>query len=254
MNAFSASEFGDVGTVLQALGLVDTDGTLRSDWIKDPAQYLKDILADKDQRKALLDFLTSVSQNGAETDTEDRRWVEVLSDSIGDGQRIGLFAVFDDSPDQAGHEVHLSLGVRLTTTDPHSQSSLMVPLFRTRKGSSPSPSDPTLLGKPGGWVVLTSAITLSQTPPPVGAGRVDQRDHPVPNAPSRRRRGPARGWSCCVGAHPFKRWPPRYCLAADRAAPARRNHRAQPRSCRLLARCWACGPTRRSPASRSKTC
>ena len=48
MNAFAPGDFGEMSDLLRALGLVNGTGEFNSDWVANPDDYLKDILADDD--------------------------------------------------------------------------------------------------------------------------------------------------------------------------------------------------------------
>ncbi|MGC3940161.1 DUF6603 domain-containing protein [Roseobacter sp. EG26] len=166
MNAFSPDEFGDTADLLRALGLVKPDGTFNSDWLGDPQRYLKTMLADDLQRQALFDFVATLRGGETERDAENRLWIELFAEDLGGGAKITFFVVADDTPTS---EVHLFLGARFTTSAPlaASQSSLMFPLFRAGKGTS-SPSSPELIAQLGGFIAVTSEVTIADTPAPPG--------------------------------------------------------------------------------------
>ncbi len=171
MSTFAASDFGDMGDLLSALGLVTSSGDFNSDWLGEPESYLKTILADQHQRESLLNFVEGVRDGSTERDAESRQWIELFSEKLNDS-RIEFFLVVDDQPT---NEVHLFLGVRFQTEDPLTQSasSLMFPAFRARKKDStdPAPLSPELVGNSGGHIALTSEITiLADTPAPGDAG------------------------------------------------------------------------------------
>ncbi|WP_299631503.1 DUF6603 domain-containing protein [uncultured Roseobacter sp.] len=176
MNAFSPDDFGETADLLRALGLVGSDGEFNSDWLGDPEAYLKTMLADDTQRQALFDFVATMRGGETERDAEDRLWIELFSEDLGGGSQIGFFVVADDTPVSENtpiDEVHLFLGVRFNTSAPLavSQSALMFPLFRAAK-SGPAPSSPELIRQRGGFVAISSEVTVSDTPAPPGEARL----------------------------------------------------------------------------------
>ncbi|MCK8462474.1 hypothetical protein MUY35_01255 [Aliiroseovarius sp. S1339] len=168
MNAFSPDSFGDTSDLLRALGLVDGDGEFNEDWLRNPEDYLRDILADDAQRSALLAFAQSARGGEEERDAEARYWIELFADNVSTGARIRFYLVLDDDP-VPSTEVHLFLGVKFDTRAPltESQSSLMIPLFRAGKEGTPRPS-PDLIGQRGGFFAISSEITIANTPTPPG--------------------------------------------------------------------------------------
>lgn len=169
MSAFSPGDFGDTRDLLAALGLVTPTGDFNDSWLGEPEKYLKTILADQNQREALLDFVEGVRNGSTERDAENRQWIELFSEDLLNGARIEFFLVVDDQP---ANEVHLFLGVRFRTDEPLTQSvsSLMFPAFRVRKKESTvaPPLSPELVGNSGGHITLTSEITLSADAPAPG--------------------------------------------------------------------------------------
>ena len=163
MNAFAPDDFGDLSDLLRALGLVGATGDFNSDWIANPDDYLKDILADAGQRQALLNFVATVRDGEIERDADGRQWIELFSEGLAPGAAIVFFIVVDDAPQ---NEVRLFLGVRFATSAPLavSASSLMFPLFRAGKKGRPAPSSPELMGKAGGRIAVTSEVTIAPAP------------------------------------------------------------------------------------------
>ena len=169
MNAFSADEFGDLGPLLRALGLVSATGQFNGDWITDPQDYLSQMLADDQQREALLEFVGTVLDSGIERDPEGRQWVQLFTDQVKPGVEAGFFLVLDDAPPGW---VNIFLGLRLTTGGAFAESvtSLLFPLFRADKTAGPSPDTPLLAGSPGGIIAVSSEITVGPPPASGGAG------------------------------------------------------------------------------------
>lgn len=173
MNAFVPSDFGEMSDLLRALGLVDgTTGNFNSDWVANPDDYLKDILADEGQRQALLSFVAAVRDGQIERDADGRQWIELFSEGLVPGASIVFFIVVDDAPQ---NEVRLFLGVRFTTSAPlaNSASSLMFPLFRAGKKDRPQPSSPELVGQTGGRIVVTGEVTIADGPAAPGEAALE---------------------------------------------------------------------------------
>lgn len=168
MSALSAADFGEMGDLLKALGLADAAGAFNADWIANPDDYLKTMLADQGQRQALLDFVSTVRGGAIETDPESRQWIELFAEDLDPGVRILFFVVVDDMASL--DEVRLFLGVRFQTSVPlaDSASSLMFPLFRAGKEGRPAPSSAELVGQPGGRIALTSEVTIASAAPAPG--------------------------------------------------------------------------------------
>ncbi|GGH43673.1 hypothetical protein GVY41_01285 [Frigidibacter albus] len=163
MNAFAPGDFGEMSGLLRALGLVTAAGEFNSDWIANPDDYLKDMLAEDGQRQALLNFVATLREGQIERDAENRQWIELFSEPLAPGSAIVFFLVVDDAPQD---EVRLSLGVRFATSAPLavSASSLLFPLFRAGKKGRPATPSPELMGRPGGRIVMTSEVTIADAP------------------------------------------------------------------------------------------
>ena len=210
MSALSPGDFGEMRDLLRALGLVNGSDGFNSDWIANPDDYLKDMLADQGQRQALLAFVSTVRGGPIERDPEGRQWIELFAEDLGQGARILFFIVVDDKASQ--NEVRLFLGVRFQTSAPDSTSSLMFPLFRAGKNGAPAPpTSVELVGQPGGHIALTSEVTIAERP--AGAGRG----------------GAARGGAAPLGADRGQRWRSAGRPDAARAAASGRKHVPRPR-------------------------
>ncbi len=161
MSAFSPDDFGDTTALLRALGLIKEDGNFNGSWVENPKEYLSKMIADDGQRAALLEFVAAVRNGQTERDSENRLWIELFSETIEGGSSVSFFIVVDDAP---ADEVHLFVGVRFATGAPltQSRSSLMFPLFRAPKIGTLHP--PSLFGQSGGYVVLSSEITIANAP------------------------------------------------------------------------------------------
>lgn len=169
MNAFSPEDFGELSGLLRALGLVDGAGQFNSDWIAHPNRYLKTLLADEGQRRALLNFVATVQDGQIERDAAGRQWIKLFGEALTPETSIAFFVVVDEAPQD---EVRLFLGVRFTTVPQLavSASSLMFPLFRAGKLGRPAPASPELAGQPGGRIAISSEVTIGAAAPPGEAG------------------------------------------------------------------------------------
>ena len=167
MNAFSADEFGDVASLLRALGLVDADGDFVGNWVADPGSHLKTILSDDGQRAALLDFVAAARDGEQQSDHAGRAWVEVLKEQVAGLGTVRFHLVLDSAP--AG-EVRLYLGVKLDAGVPDTvcRASLLFPLFRVPKSGPGGAPNAELIGTPGGVIELTADFILSTAAPPAG--------------------------------------------------------------------------------------
>jgi large repetitive protein len=136
-------ELGAIERLAVALGLMDAAGDLVGDWFSRPAHYLSSILADDEQREALLEFVDDVL-GGAEntTDAAGRRWVPVADVEAG---KFVAAVVVEELED----EVHIGVGVRTSVTTQSGvgvAAEAMVPLFATLREGGSGPVDPVLLG------------------------------------------------------------------------------------------------------------
>ena len=53
-------DLGEIGDLAKAIGLTDESGSIRSDWLSNPGNYLSSVLADDTQRNALIDFVDQI--------------------------------------------------------------------------------------------------------------------------------------------------------------------------------------------------
>ena len=163
--SFGADDFGDSADLLKAIGLVKDGGDLEGDWVKNPDTYMKDILADDDQRAALIRFVEQVRGGSSDDGDPDRHWVELFSESIPNFGDLNFYIVIDDTPTD---EVRLFLGVKLEAGDPTiCEASVLFPLFRTAKKDKPVPT-PGLVGEIGGDIELAIKLILSTSRPAAG--------------------------------------------------------------------------------------
>src|SRR5690606_34857582 len=146
--SLSGSDLGELSSLATALGLAESNGSFRDDWLSRPGHYLGRALADETQRDALIAFIDDVL-GGAEReeDADGRVWLPLFSET---DPRITVFLVLDDSP--ADH-VRIGIGVSMDTTAPASSTRLFVMPFRAAKDGH-TVSDAILIGRPGGDIGL----------------------------------------------------------------------------------------------------
>ena len=168
MSAPVATDLGVLGELAGALGLVDGDGALNESWLSDPGSYLSSVLADEDQRHALVAFVDDVL-GGEErtTDPDGLVWLPIVDE---DDPDLTISIVLDEQP---AAYVGIGVGMRVATTDPASETTLHVPLFRAGKKDRPAgPLDPLLLGTSDGVVRLTTEITVDPAAPVPGTAHL----------------------------------------------------------------------------------
>src|SRR5689334_10048432 len=139
--------------------MFDAEGKPNSDWFAHPEESLASMLANPDQRAALIAFVDEV-MGGADRTTEDGViWLPVVSL---DDPPISVAVTIDERPSDG---LHIGLGLRFTTTEPESATTLSVPLFRARKEGGDEVTAPFLLGSPGGRIRISTEITTDSAPP-----------------------------------------------------------------------------------------
>ncbi|MEJ8848347.1 DUF6603 domain-containing protein [Variovorax rhizosphaerae] len=161
-----AGDLGVLGNLAKALGIFDKDGDPNPDWFGDPGDSLKTMLADPDQRNALIAFVDD-AMGGADrtTDPSGVVWLPIVHI---DDPDLTVSITVAEKPDG----IHIGIALLVRTTGPTSTSSLSVPLFRTKKNGGPSVSNPLLLGSAGGRIRLSTAITIDGNAPVPGEARI----------------------------------------------------------------------------------
>ena len=165
--SFTSGDLGVLGNLAVALGVFTPDGDPNPDWFGDPEDSLKTMLANEAQREALIAFVDE-AMGGADR-TTDLRGVVWLPIVHIDDPDLTVAVTVDDSPAEG---IHIGIGLLVRTASPRSESSLAVPLFRTKKESGPSVPDPLLLGTPGGRIRISTAITIDEGAPVPGEARL----------------------------------------------------------------------------------
>lgn len=121
-----------IKTLGRALGLFDADGAFDSGWLSDPIARLKGILADRDQREALGEFLDAIIP-GPAGDRAGYHPLLFTGEPPGPPAFGNLYLVFE--PD--GAETVIAIAGEFHTVGAPFQlrASLQVPLLKTRAGS-----------------------------------------------------------------------------------------------------------------------
>ena len=178
--SIGTSDLGVLGNLAVALGLFTPSGDPNPSWFGNPEASLKNILADDDQRAAIIAFVDE-AMGGADrtTDPHGVVWLPIVS--LDDPDLTVAITVDDKQPDG----IHIGVGLLVRTTNPTSQTSLGVPLFRAKKNGGPS-NPPFLLGTTGGRIHIATSITVDDSPPTPGTARLGAigLDIDVPTSPS----------------------------------------------------------------------
>ena len=96
MSAPVATDLGVLGELAGALGLVDGDGALNESWLSDPGSYLSSVLADEDQRHALVAFVDDVLGGEERTTGPDGLvWLPIVDENDPD---LTVSIVLDEQP------------------------------------------------------------------------------------------------------------------------------------------------------------
>lgn len=164
--SFGTGDLGVLGNLAKALGLFDAAGNPNQGWFANPEASLKTMLANEAQREALIAFVDE-AMGGADRSTEAGvTWLPIVS--IEDPPLSVAVTVDEGQADG----LHIGLGLRVSTTDPTSSTTLALPLFRAKKAGGPNVSQPLLLGSPGGRIRVGTAITIDAAPPVPGQARL----------------------------------------------------------------------------------
>ena len=161
----SAINLGEIEDLARALGLLDHNGDIRSDWLSRPGDYLSTVVADDTQRGALIKFVDQIlNEPTAEPDPDGLIWMQIAQNP---SPKVTVYLVLD--PTHSDY-VGLGAGVKLTTSPSESSTSVYVPIFRAAKVGH-SVADPILIGQsPDAVVRLATEITIGSGPPLRGIG------------------------------------------------------------------------------------
>ena len=147
-------DLGVLGNLAEALGIF-TGGSPNADWFAHPDTYMKGVLANPQQRAALLAFVDE-ALGGADNSTEAGViWVPLVK--VPDVPLTVAMTVDESRSDG----LHIGVGLKVTTDAPvASSSSISIPLFRARKeGSTTGPL--LLLGSAAGRIRIATQVTVS---------------------------------------------------------------------------------------------
>jgi len=172
---FNESSMDSFGSLVRAIGLTNSSGT-NGAWFKDPvggspdnANGLKTVLANQEQRDALVTFVDEVLGPPALHRQGEQRWIPLFAES---DPNITVYAVLEP----VVGAVRIGVGVEHVTgtTTTNVKTTVHVPIFHVpRDGADSRPSGgplPTwsLLGKPGGRIVVSVDALFDPGPPTPG--------------------------------------------------------------------------------------
>jgi len=165
MTTTADASLGELADLAVALGLAAPDGSFNSDWLTRPGDFLGSILANDDQRRALLDFVAHILDSGPlATDALGRTFAPVATAGGGTTPSVRIGVVLDDRADD---HIGIGLGVHVEVPDPHLVLDASVPLFRSARGSAPV-EDNIFLGQPGADITVAAQLQLAGGPPSPG--------------------------------------------------------------------------------------
>jgi hypothetical protein len=154
-------DLGVLGNLAEALGIL-RGGDANADWFAKPEDYLKDILANAEQRAALIAFVDE-ALGGADRSTESGIvWLPIVE--LDDPQ----FSVAMTVDESQADGLHIGVGLKVRTTAPVSATTLSIPLFRAAKQGSGMTGPTLLLGSVGGRIRIATSITIDDAPPVPG--------------------------------------------------------------------------------------
>ncbi|MBV1856283.1 DUF6603 domain-containing protein [Catellatospora tritici] len=167
---------GSFGDLAKALGIVAPDGSANASWFGDPVggsgneHGLRDLMADDDQRRALLGFVDEILGPPEKATRGGQTWVPLFAEA---DPHVTVFAVVEEF---AGYVV-LGAGLEHDTSGgaPRVATRVHVPMFRfVRDGGTVVPDDSLpgwlVLGRPGGRIsVGVEAVFTEAAPPPRAA-------------------------------------------------------------------------------------
>lgn len=164
---FASDDLGVLGNLAVALGVFEPGGGPNPNWFGNPEASLKNMLANEDQREALLAFVDE-AMGGADRTADPRGviWLPIVHLEDPD---LTIAVTVDESQSDG---LHIGLGLSICTNDPQSTTSLAVPLFRAEKDGGPAVTVPLLLGSLGGRIRIGTSITIDSSAPVPGEARL----------------------------------------------------------------------------------
>ncbi len=160
-------EIADLGLAIGLLNSTASGVELDSDWFSDPGPRITGAIADADRRAALVRFVDNVLAQGAHTERDGITFLHLfnLRELAGDNTLPDLTVQASLDARPAAY-VEIGLAVSLTVDDPAISTELVVPLYRAKKTGQSVGQEFALLD--GGVVHLSTEITLSSAPVPIG--------------------------------------------------------------------------------------
>ena len=178
--SLATSDLGVLGNLAVALGVFTPEGDPNPNWFGDPGASLATILANRQQRDALIAFVDE-ALGGADRTTDPRGvvWLPIVEL---DDPPLRIAITIDESPTEG---IHLGLGLGVNTTSPTSETTVAIPLFRVWREDGPAVTNPLLLGSQGGRIRLSTSITIDSSAPVPGQARLGSIgiDIDLPTAP-----------------------------------------------------------------------
>ena len=165
--SMQATDLGVLGNLAVALGVFTPDGDPNFDWFGNPEASLKTMLADDDQRAALVAFVDE-AMGGADRDTDSTGVVWLPMVKLDDPSLD--FSITIDDTQSSG--IDIGIGVAVNTSSPATRTTLSLPLFRAAKTHGPAVAEPFLLGQPGGRIRLSTLVTIDSGPAVPGQARL----------------------------------------------------------------------------------
>jgi len=171
--SLDASSLGAFGDLAIALGILEPGGSPNTAWFEDPmdgggssGHGLKTVMADTQQREALVGFVDDVLGQPDASTREGATWVPLFQNT---DPAVTIYAVVRS----VGTEARLGVALEHTMQGavPLVSTRLHVPLFRfANRGTSLGPGETPwlLLGREGGDIELTVDATLRDSTPPAG--------------------------------------------------------------------------------------
>ncbi len=154
MSGISQGDLGILGDLAEALGIFD-GGSPNTDWFANPDVYLKRILANAQQRAALLNFVDEALGGADNTTEQGVIWVPLVK--VPD-LPLTLAMTIDESRSDG---LYVGVGLKVVTDDPASVSTLSIPLFCARKDGASSTGALVLLGSARGRIKVGTQVTVS---------------------------------------------------------------------------------------------
>jgi hypothetical protein len=178
--SFTGTQLDAFAQLATALGILTDGETPNAAWFGDPVgrapesntgnpRGLRTILANDEQREALLAFVDEVLGAPDRTERDGATWVPLFRETT---PQVTIYAVVRP----VAGAVHLGVGIEHATTGaaPTVATRLHVPIFQLARGTASGPADSDglpgwlLLGRVGGRIQLGVDLTLRDGAPPAG--------------------------------------------------------------------------------------